>query len=215
MRPKVVILTLAAALGLVGIMVVLKGVMGGHAGDAGGQPPGLDASGGSPSAATNVQVKPDSGNKETTSELSRAAQIEKELEQIRELQNEGSDDMTITPVLLAKVTHPEPEVRKAALEALVQLNDTNAVPGLEQAAESIKDPREKMAVRDAIEYLKLPGITDDASPESATRPGFTNANKRIPRDTEFNPNFIRGNKKGGRRNQGQQTVPPNPPAGQP
>ena len=54
------------------------------------------------------------------------------------------------------MTHREPEVRKAAKDALVQLGDTNAIPGLEQALGLVEDPREKLAMMEAIDYLKLP-----------------------------------------------------------
>ena len=62
-------------------------------------------------------------------------------------------------MLFCKITHREPEVRKAARDALVQLGDTNAIPGLEQAVRLVEDPREKLALMEAIDYLKLPDAT--------------------------------------------------------
>src|ERR1035437_8155252 len=173
MRPKIVILTLVVALGLLGIIVVLKGVMGGDAGDVGGQTPAVEASVESPPAATNdqvvqvVQVNPNSSNTVAIAEQLRAAEVEKEVNQIQDLQGEadGTNNPIIITALLDKLSHPEAEVRKAVLDALKQLNDTNAVPGLEQAAENIKDPREKVAVLDAIDYIKLPSATENVPPE--------------------------------------------------
>src|ERR1035437_8042517 len=198
MRPKIVILTLVVALGLLGIIVVLKGLTGGHAGDAGGQKPVVEASVESPAAATNdqvvqvVQVNPNSSNTAAIAEQLRAAEVEKEMGAIRDLQGEadGTNNPIIITALLDKLSHPEAEVRQSALEVLKQLNDTNAVPGLQQAVESIKDPREKVAVMDTIEYLKMPSITDRKSPESAIRndsPSVTNTNRHIAHDTQFNP----------------------------
>lgn len=168
MRPKIVILILVAAFGLLAIMVVLKGVMG-HSGNAGGQAPATQASADSPSAATNdqvVPVNPDSSNTAAGSEQMRAAAIEKELDAIRELQGEadGENNPKIISALLDKVAHPEVAVRNVALDALRQLNDTNAIPGLQQAEELIKDPRGKVAVLDVIDYLKLPNATPDVPP---------------------------------------------------
>ena len=125
--------------------------------------------------------------------------VEKELDAIRELQGEadGANNSTIIPALLDKVAHPEAEVRKAALAALVQLNDTNAVPGLEQAAELMKDPRAKVAVLDTIDYLKLPGITPEVPPDD-----FTNNNNRATRPRpamKVNPNFQHGGRNNGRQ----------------
>ncbi len=180
MRPKVVILILVAGFGLLGIMVVLKEVMAGHSGNAGGQTPATQANVGSQSAATNdqvVQVNPDSSNTAASSEQMHAAAVAKELNQIQELQGEadGENNPTIISALLDKVANPEAEVRKAALEALRQLNDTNAIPGLQQAEELIKDPRGKVAVLDVIDYLKLPNVTDVPPADTATNnPDMTN-----------------------------------------
>jgi hypothetical protein len=201
MRPKIVILILVAAFGLLAIMVVLKGVMG-HSGNAGGQAPATQASADSPSAATNgqvVPVNPDSSNTAAGSEQMRAAAIEKELDAIRELQGEadGENNPKIISALLDKVAHPEVAVRNAALDALKQLNDTNAIPGLQQAEELIKDPRGKVAVLDVIDYLKLPNVMPDVPPDD-----FTNNNNRAtrPRPTRnVNPNFQHGGRNNGRQ----------------
>ena len=202
MRPKIVILILTVAFGLLAIMVVLKGVMAGHSGNAGGQTPATEANAGSQSAATNdqvVQVNPDSSNTAASSEQVRAAAVEKELDAIQALLGEanGDNNPTIISALLDKVANPEAEVRKAALAALAQLNDTNAVPGLEQAAELMKDPRAKVAVMDTIDYLNLPNVTPDVLPDD-----FTNNNNRAtsPRPTRnVNPNFQHGGRNNGRQ----------------
>ena len=218
MRPKVVILILVVAFGLLGIMVVLNGLTGGHAGNAGGQTPVTGAKADSQSATTNdqaVQVNPNSSNAAATQEQSRAAEVGKELDAIQALLGEadGMNNSTIIPALLAKVAHPEAEVRKAALAALVQLNDTNAVPGLEQAAELMKDPRAKVAVMDTIDYLNLPSVTPEVTPDNATN------NRDLvtrPQQVITNPRFQPGARRnGGLKNNGQQAAPPNASAGQP
>jgi hypothetical protein len=223
MRPKIVILILVVAFGLLGSMVVLKRVMGRHNGDAGGKTPAVEASVESPPAATNVQdvqvvqVNPNSSNSAAISEQLRAAVIEKEVEQIQDLQGQadGPNNPMIISALLAKLSHPEAKVRQAVLEAVKQMDDTNAVPGLEQAAESIKDPREKVAVLDTIEYLKLPSATANVPPELATN--YTTHVDRNSTSTniQFNPAFLKGNKNIRMRDNGQQTAPPNAPADQP
>jgi hypothetical protein len=222
MRPKIVILTILVAFGILGLIALLKGVTGGHSGDAGGQKPAVEASVESPTAATNdqvvqvVQVNPNSSNTAAITEQLRAAEVENEVNQIQNLQGEadGTNNPIIITALLDKLSHPEAEVRKAVLDALKQLNDTNAVPGLEHAAENIKDPREKVAVLDTIDYIKLPSATENVPPELATNfPASTSAATNI----QFNPNFLKGNKtpKIRNRNNGRQTAPPNAPAGQP
>ena len=168
-------------------MFVLKEVMAGHSGDTGGQTPATQANAGSPSAATNdqaVPVNPDSSNAAASSEQMRAAAIEKELDAIQELASEadGDNNPKIISALLEKVVHPEPEVRAAALNALKQLNDTNAIPGLQQAVGHIKDPRGKVAVLDVIDYLKLPNVTDVSPADNATNnPDIMNTRPRPAR----------------------------------
>jgi hypothetical protein len=212
MRPKVVILIVAIGFGLLGAMLVLKGVMSGNAGSAGGQTPVTQANSALPSAATNgqtVPVNPDSSNTAASSEQVRAAAVEKELDAIQALLGEanGDNNPTIISALLDKVANPEAEVRKAALAALAQLNDTNAVPGLEQAAELMKDPRAKVAVMDTIDYLNLPNVTPDVPPADSDT-NIPDRKTMPPR--KVNPRFEH---KAG--SNGRQTVPPNAPAGQP
>jgi hypothetical protein len=133
-----------------------------------------------PVGATNVQVSlvnPNASNTAAITEQLRAAEVAKALDQVRELQAEGWASPTTTSLLLSKVTHPQPEVRKAAVEALVQLHATDAIPGLEQALGVIENPRDKVALMDAIEYLRLPtesppaaSATDQADGKGELRP---------------------------------------------
>jgi len=83
MRPKIVLLTLAAAFAVLGIVAVLKGVMGSHAGNSSGQTPGTEAA---QPASTNGQVaqaSPNSGNPAANSEEWRAAVMQKDPKKIR------------------------------------------------------------------------------------------------------------------------------------
>jgi hypothetical protein len=197
MRPKIVVLILIVAIGVVALAAVLKGVLGGHAPQEATAPEPPPAQPASPTA-TSPQVGANSTNTAAILEQLRAAEVEKELDQIRELQAAGADNPQTTGLLLGKVTHREPEVRKAALEALVQLNDTNAIPGLEQAASLIEDPREKVAVMDAVSYLKLPSMADGTSPELAVASNYQ-ASATSPRQVVPNPRFQPGANKQGRR----------------
>jgi len=219
MRPKLVILVLIVAIGVIALAAVLKGVLGGHAPQqaiAPEPPPAEPAT----STATSPQVSANSSNTAAILEQLRAAEVDRELDQIRELQAGGTDNPQTTGLLLGKVTHRETEVRKAALEALVQLNDTNAIPGLEQAASLIQDPREKVAFMDAVSYLKLPGVTDGAAPELADASNYP-APAITPRKVLPNPRFQPGaNRQARRQNRlgpsaGQPVPPANPSQPQP
>jgi len=143
MRPKVVILTLAVAFSLLGMVVVLKGLTGKSAGDAGGPAASSTTDSNSVSGAANAgntQTAGGSGTVPVVTDEMRAAIIDKETEQIQELVGEadGTNNPVIISALIGKLDSPEDAVRKAALAALVQLNDTNAVPGLQQAVQKGK-----------------------------------------------------------------------------
>ena len=159
MRPKIVVLILLMAIALVVVAAVLKGLMGGHTADQEAKVPPPAPVEAAPQPVATPQVNLNSSNNADFVEQLRQAEIVKELDQIRELQAGGGNDPNTTSLLLAKVSHKEPEVRQAAVQALVQLNDTNAIPGLEQAQATADDPREKVVLMDAISYLKLPEMS--------------------------------------------------------
>ena len=209
MRPKIVILILVVLVGLVGLATVLKRAMGWHATQE-AQVADTTAGEPMPPADTNLNANLGSSNSAAILEQLRGQELAQELEQIRELQADGSANPLTTSLLVAKVTHQTPEVRKAAVEALVQLNDTNAVSGLDRAVALLEDPREKVALMDAIAYLKLaPANTIEGAQEITD--STTNSRPAVRRDTGVpNPKFLRGAPKQDRR----RGVPPAPAANQ-
>jgi len=204
MRPKVVILTLVVAFGLLGIVVVLKGFSARHAENSGGQPSGSQADAGQASSTTNAAGTQDlagSGNT-ANSEALRAAIVEKELEQIQELAAEvdGTNNPVIITALVGKVQNPETEVRKAALAALVQIDDTNVVSELQRTADGMTDARAKVEVMDTIDYLNLPNAFPAVQPPET----FSNAPVSIPPNIRMNAKFLHTNSAASRmQNNGQ------------
>ena len=214
MRPKVVIFTLVAAFGLLGIMAVLKGVAGKRAGDSGGGTAGSATNVDSASASTSPQDT-QRVTKVVVSEQLRAAVIEKEIEQIRNLmaQLDGTNNAVIIAALLDKATHAEADVRKAAVQALKEMNDTNAIPGLEKLEDKLQDPREKVAVMDVIDFLKLPNLTPDVQPPETLTNMFSS--EPAPPD-KMNQAFLHDAPKSpSPRHIRQRNNSPGQPAGQP
>lgn len=173
MRPKVVIFTLIAAFAVLGLVAVLKGVKshtsavpvtGGPNATATATPASTDTN------APGPQLAAGASNAGQPSDELRAAVIQKEIDEIQNLQAavDGSNNQQIIDALVAKISNPEAEVRKAALEAIKQLNDTNAVAGLQRVANQTQDAHEKVAILDTIDYLNMPSITSGISPEYAT-----------------------------------------------
>jgi hypothetical protein len=198
MRPKVVIFTLVAAFVALGVVALLKGGAGKNA-EGGGQAPGaqIQTPAVPPQAGTNPQTGAGSGPAQpvAVSEETRAALIQSELSKIDDLrlQADGSNNAIIIAAIIEKLSNPELEVRKAVLEALKILDDTNAVPGLERAENGAADPREKVAILDTIDFIKAPNINDGVPPELGI-----NTNKYDPANlntnVHFNPAFLKGNK---------------------
>jgi hypothetical protein len=104
----------------------------------------------------------------------RAAVVDQEIDDIRRLpaQADGSNNSVIIATLVQKLSCPEAALHHAALEALKHLNDTNAIPPMQQAAAAMTDAREKVAVLDAIDYINLPNLTQNVPPDLTTNPNF-------------------------------------------
>ncbi len=100
----------------------------------------------------------------------RSAAIQAEVDHLRELS--WQDDPDSLSKILADLTHPEKEVREAAIEATKEFGSSNAVPALKAAAQTAEDTREKIALLEAVEFLELPQLSFDdpavdVSPEKA------------------------------------------------
>jgi len=218
MRPKIVVLTLLAAVGLVALAAVLKGLMGRPAGDAQG-PSATEVGKEAPSAGVVAPIRPEASNNAAIKAQLHAAEVGKQVDEIRGVVVGG--DPEGRTLLLAKLTDPEPAVRSAALDAVTALNETNAIPRLEEAVQTLDNPREKAAIMDAIAYLKLPNtipdtpltndvaLTDDFDHHATKNPA---AGQRPKRGASGRP------PRGGRGpNQQPGAVPPAapPPQGQP
>lgn len=193
MRPKIVILTLVVAFGVLGLVVVLKSVSRKAPDDRQGSMPESAAVASTQAGSTNVAVAVGSKNGTAVSEEVRAAVIEKEVSEIQDIVNnaDGSNNVQIVNALLEKYSNPEMEVRKAVLDALRQLNDTNAVPGLEKIVDNAKDAREKVAILDTIEYINMPSVTQNVPSELTTNVSKYNS---ALAPVEHNPAFLKADK---------------------
>ena len=121
----------------------------------------------------------------------RQAVIDGEIRGIYDLQREldETNHIQIIDAVLEKLSNPEGEVRQTAIRVLREMNDTNAIPGLQHAANTLADPREKVAALDAIDYIKMPSVTDWVPPELAT-----NHQRSDVTITNYQPNpaFLKG-----------------------
>jgi HEAT repeat protein len=85
-----------------------------------------------------------------------------------------TDDRANLDTILSELNNRDPEIRKAALEAAIQFGSRDAIPKLADAASQTDDPSEKAAIADAIEFLKLPSLTEIHA-QSSSQPVANNA----------------------------------------
>lgn len=78
-----------------------------------------------------------------------------------------TDDRANLDTILSELGNRDPEIRKAALEATIQFGSRDAIPKLADAASQTDDPNEKAALADAIEFLKLPSLTEVRQQQAA------------------------------------------------
>jgi len=83
-----------------------------------------------------------------------------------------TDERANLDTILSEISNRDPEIRKAALDATIQFGSRDAIPKLTDAISQTDDPNEKAALADAIEFLKLPSLTEiHAQNQSAANTG--------------------------------------------
>lgn len=61
------------------------------------------------------------------------------------------------------------EIRKAALDALEQTDDRSVIPDMQKVADQTEDPDDKQAIEDAIDFIKLPSLTEYLKAKKAAK----------------------------------------------
>ena len=97
----------------------------------------------------------------TLTDEQRQAAIDAETDRLQ--QWSMNDDQSSLSNILADLTSPEKEVRKAAIEAAEQFGSTNAIPTLKALAANTTDTEEQIALLEAANFLSLPSIFDGAN----------------------------------------------------
>ncbi len=85
-------------------------------------------------------------------------------------------DTTSRDIILSELQNPDKAIREGALEATIQFGDRSVLPRLQEVADQTEDADEKKALLDAIDYLKLPSLTEYLASHPAERSslGLTN-----------------------------------------
>ena len=98
-------------------------------------------------------------------------QIEQRVVELEALS--GTTDESSVSAILSELGNPEKEIREAAREAAIQSGAREAIPRLEELIERSEDADEKADIREAIEFLKLPSLTEHLAERKAS--ALTNA----------------------------------------
>ena len=96
-----------------------------------------------------------------TAEGKHEAEIARRIDQLQDLGMEN--DPASLDKILSELNNPEARVREAAVTAAVQFGSRDAIPRLEETLARTEDSSEKSALKEAVDFLKLPTLTEALS----------------------------------------------------
>ena len=103
----------------------------------------------------------DSSKKAEQVDEARQAAIETRVQELLDLGME--DDAQSLQTILSELSSADPEIRSAAVEATIQFGSADAIPELEKAMLFAENSQQRKEIDDAIEFLKLPKLTEVAA----------------------------------------------------
>jgi HEAT repeats len=164
MRPKVVLAILLTAVVVVAVVVVVSKNSRSPSPVPPTQPvvvtpPAAPA----PKPVVAVAPAPATPTNATTNAVAlqgdaHEAYVEKRSDELMELAMQNSP--AAHQKIVDELKNPDKEIRQAALDALEQANDRSVIPQMQQIADQTTDPNDKQAIEDAIDFIKLPSLTE-------------------------------------------------------
>jgi len=82
-----------------------------------------------------------------------------------------NNDSASLATILRELGNPDPAIRSAALQAVIQFGSRDAIPILRQDAEQTQDAGEKAQILAAMEFLKLPSLSEMMAHSAAAGEG--------------------------------------------
>ena len=110
---------------------------------------------------TAIASSHDRSNKAEQIDEARQMAVETRVQELLDLGME--EDPQSLQTILSELSNADPEIRSAAVEATVQFGSRDAIPELENAMFWAENAEQRKAIADAIEFLKLPKITEVAA----------------------------------------------------
>lgn len=156
MSPKTVLIAFGSVVLVIAALVVLRGM----------RPPGPATAVPETLSNTNevVEVAPVQRTPgavitnvvASTPEQDKEAARQSADEEMKDALLEGSANPAKVEAVRNYLQSTDAEVRKTAVQTMMHLTDREGIPALKAALEKVQDPREKVAIMDAIEYLETP-----------------------------------------------------------
>ena len=164
MRAKVGIVALLLGVGLLGIVTWFNRKF-----QSPSTPPAAVTNGAPPKSATQINdlkqpeqpslaSNPKPAKNKADEDEVNAQKIRKRIAELNDLAM--SNDTNSLNTILSELNNSDKEIRKGALEAVIQFADRAAIPRLQEIADRTEDNTEKTALLEAIDYLKLPSLTE-------------------------------------------------------
>jgi hypothetical protein len=183
MRSKIVIPVLVLALGLFGAAIVIskgrrpKPVLVEAqqvepvvpAATDGAEPGGNGLSGGAndrPTIYSRLAVAPPDTN--------HAEYIHQRITELTALAM--NDDTNSLNTILSELANPDPQIRKGALEAVIQFGDRSVIPHLKEVADQTESTAEKADILAAIDFLSLPTLMEFRATQKGKAPAMAQMN---------------------------------------
>jgi flagellar basal body-associated protein FliL len=163
LKPKFVLVILLLGVAALALMGIIHGVVNKREGPAQPSPVVPPEKAEASQTTSNVPVNAQAtSNIAMTANEQTAFQKQKDLDAVNDALLSSDGDPRAMLEVASRLENSDAEVRTAARESAVHLGDTNIIPYLNSALNNLKDPREKVAIMDAIAYLQIPSAAETA-----------------------------------------------------
>ena len=163
LKPKFVLVILLLGVAALALMGIMHGVVNKREGPAQPSPVVPPEKAEASQTTSNVPVNAQAtSNIAMTANEQTAFQKQKDLDAVNDALLSSDGDPRAMLEVASRLENSDAEVRTAARESAVHLGDTNIIPYLNSALNNLKDPREKVAIMDAIAYLQIPSAAETA-----------------------------------------------------
>jgi hypothetical protein len=126
--------------------------------------PGTDLAAEAPGESTPAAIAAKEGAANSDPAMAETPETQQEAHvanRVVELQNLGMEnDPASLDTILSELDNRDASIREAAVDAAVQFGSRDAIPRLMDAGARTDSPEEKSAILEAIEFLKLPTLTE-------------------------------------------------------